>query len=164
MFAHVFSMTPIFYATCLFAPSCGSHVSSSGVNLALTCCSSSALQDDRLLAWARSHHNTYLQLTKKRTKQVHISRTPTNQSNSNTNTTSNHHALHHSKTSTPFHGSPSVGDTAQFQGNGKSFLRCTLGWHRVLPLHACVVKHRIKAIGMHAVHKQHQRQKQRLLQ
>lgn len=70
MFAHVFSMTPIFYATCLFAPTCGSHVSSSGVNLALTCCSSTALQDDRLLAWARSHHNTYLQLTKKRTKQV----------------------------------------------------------------------------------------------
>ena len=52
--AFVFSMTPIFYATCLFAPLV-EHVRSPGVKLLLRVVPPVMILP---LAWAQSHHKT----------------------------------------------------------------------------------------------------------
>lgn len=55
--AFVFSMTPIFYATCLFAPLV-EHVRSPGVKLLLRVVPPAPSKMILLLAWAQSHHKT----------------------------------------------------------------------------------------------------------
>ena len=51
----VFSMTPIFYATCLFVPLV-EHVRSPGVKLLLRVVPPVPSKTILLLAWAQSHH------------------------------------------------------------------------------------------------------------
>lgn len=55
--AFVFSMTPIFYVTCLFVPIV-EHVRSPGVKLLLRVVPPAPSKMILLLAWAQSHHKT----------------------------------------------------------------------------------------------------------